>query len=148
MKKVLFYILSVIWGLPMTLVGGLTALVLMIAGFKPKRYGWCYYFEIGKNWGGLELGIIFLVNKNSSRYTRNHEHGHALQNCIWGPLMPFVISIPSAIRYWVREFQQRQGKVLKPYDSIWFEGQATRWGQTFMEQYNNQERAVKTYENY
>ena len=148
MKKTLFYILSVIWGLPMTLAGGLTAIVLMIAGFKPKRYGWCYYFEIGKNWGGLELGIVFLVNKNSSMHTRNHEHGHALQNCLWGPLMPFVISIPSAIRYWVREFQQRQGKVLKPYDSIWFEGQATQWGQTFMEQYNNQERAVKVYENY
>lgn len=136
MKKVLFYILSVIWGLPMTLIGGLTALILMMAGFKPKKYGWCYYFEIGKNWGGLELGFIFLTNKNPSTHICNHEHGHALQNCIWGPLFPFVIAIPSAIRYWVREFQQRQGKVLKSYDAIWFEGQATQWGKAFMKQYN------------
>jgi hypothetical protein len=53
-----------------------------------------------------------------------------LQNLIWGPLFPFVIAIPSAIRYWYRELKYYR-KGLYPdtdYDSIWFEGQATKWG--------------------
>ena len=44
--------------------------------------------------------------------------------------MPFVICIPSAIRYWYRELKYYR-KGLYPetdYDSIWFEGQATKWG--------------------
>ena len=51
---------------------------------------------------------------------------------MWGILMPFVISIPSAIRYWYREIIYRTNRTkyskLPPYDSIWFEGQATSLG--------------------
>lgn len=50
--------------------------------------------------------------------------------------MPFVISIPSAIRYWYREILSRvdfqKYKQLPDYDAIWFEGQATRWGSDFV----------------
>lgn len=112
MKKVLFYVLSIIWGTIMTIIGLVAALGLMIVGYKPKKHGWCYRFEVGDNWGGIELGIIFLTNKNPSDSICNHEHGHALQNCLWGPLMPFVVSIPSAIRYWARECATRKGKQL------------------------------------
>lgn len=128
MRKSLFYILSLTWGIIMTTVGLLVAAVLTTIGYKPQKHGWCYYFEVGKNWGGVNLGIIFLTSENPSEHTKNHEHGHALQNCLWGPLMPFVVSIPSAMRYWKRHFQQRQGMKLEPYDSVWYEGQATMWG--------------------
>lgn len=129
MKKALFYILSFTWGLPMTLIGLVVSLVLVIAGYKPKKHGWCYYFEVGKGWGGLELGAIFLTSKSAQESTRNHEHGHALQNCIWGPLFPFVIAIPSAIRYWYRNIRTRMGLENKtPYSSIWFEHQADVFG--------------------
>ena len=128
MKKTLFYILSFTWGLPMTLIGLIVSSVLLTVGYKPKKHGWCYYFEVGKGWGGLELGAIFLTSKNPSEHTRNHEHGHALQNCIWGPLFPFVIAIPSAVRYWTRKIQRSKGKELEPYDAIWFEWQASTWG--------------------
>jgi hypothetical protein len=104
-------------------------LVLMAAGKRPKRFGYCYHVEIGKGWGGLELGVVFLTSANPSFHTKCHEHGHALQNCYFGPLMPFIVCIPSAARYWYREIRRRIGKPCKTdYDSIWFEGQATEWG--------------------
>lgn len=195
MKKALFYVLSFTWGLPMTLIGLVVSLVLLIAGYKPKKHGWCYYFEVGVGWGGLELGVIFLTSETSSKSTRNHEHGHALQNCIWGPLFPFVVSIPSAIRYWLRECKDKKRKELfatvlcsvllciaasllivsfvaetvwliivasmfilcfaviyawlmckeiplydngfVPYDSVWFEGQASKWGNLFINRLEN-----------
>ena len=135
MKTFLFYLLSFTWGLPMTIVGCVVAAALRITGHKPKRWGLCWYFEVGEKWGGLELGVFFLVQKRSSRHTRCHELGHALQNCVFGPLMPMIVSIPSAVRYHYRLFLIRVVGVTKlpSYDAIWFEGQATRWGEKAME---------------
>lgn len=133
MNKKLFYILSVIWGFPITLIGLCVALVLKIKGYKAQKHGWCYYYECGRNWGGVNFGLVFLTSDNPSEHTKNHEHGHALQNCIWGPLMPFVIAIPSAIRYWYRRLKKDK-KELPAYDAVWFEGQASKWGDTFMKQ--------------
>lgn len=129
MNKLLYYILSLSWGLPMTLVGIIVSLTLILLGYKPKKFGWCWYFEVGSGWGGLELGLVFLCSKDANERTKAHEFGHSIQNCYWGILMPFVISIPSAIRYWWREYQMACGKIkLQPYDAIWFEGQATQIG--------------------
>lgn len=135
MKK-LFYIMSLTWGLPLTLVGLMVASVLLVCGYKPKKHGYCYYFEVGGGWGGLNLGIIFLTSKTSSLHTKNHEHGHAIQNCIFGFFMPFVVTIPSAIRYWYREIRKRKGLENKTdYDNAWFEGNATKMGNEFYEYY-------------
>lgn len=141
-NKFLFYFLSLTWGCIMTTIGAIVALALIVTKHKPKKWGYCWYFEVGKNnWGGMELGPFFLCNKNPSEYIKNHEAGHGHQNCIFGPLMPFVICIPSAIRYWWREILVRSEKKkrseLPPYSSIWFEYQADNFGLKFMEWYNN-----------
>lgn len=130
-NKKIFYILSFTWGLPLTIVGGLVALVLLITGHKPKCFGWCLYFEVGEGWGGFEMGPIFLCSKTCSEHTKIHEFGHGIQNCYFGPLMIFVVCIPSAIRYWIREWKKSKGIELPPYDSIWFEGQATELGKKY-----------------
>lgn len=133
MNKFLFYLLAFTWGLPMTIIGLLVALVLVIAGFKPKKYGNCLHFEVGDRWGGVSLGIVFITSKNASEHTKMHEHGHAIQNCYWGVLFPFVIALPSLIRCWHRDIQYvNKGKpVPTPYDSIWFEGDASKRGYKF-----------------
>ena len=102
-KTILFWVLSCTWGILMTLLGLITALGLIIAGQKPKKFGYGFYFEVGHNWGGLEMGPVFLCQKNAPLSLKQHEAGHGIQNIWFGPLMPFLISIPSAIRYWLRE---------------------------------------------
>ena len=137
MKRWQFYLLSFTWGLPLTLIGCLVALVLVVAGYKPGRFGWCLVFEIGEVWGGLELGVVFLKCRESGYHLMCHEHGHAFQNTLFGVFMPFIVSIPSAVRYWYREYLHRVKCVkyseMPDYDSVWFEGQATRIGKAFME---------------
>ena len=139
-NKFLFYFLSFTWGLPMTLIGCVVAAALLVVGYKPKKCGWCWYFEIGEDWGGVELGVVFLTNKNPSEHIKSHEHGHGLQNCVFGFLMPFIVCIPSATRYWYREYLVRSGKKkyseLPDYDSVWYEGQATTLGTEFITWYN------------
>jgi hypothetical protein len=133
MKKILYWIVSLTWGGLMTFIGLIIALVLLITGHKPYKFGYTFYFKVGKSWGGLELGGLFITDSNPSLHTLCHEHGHGLQNLWWGPLFPFVIGIPSAIRYWYREIKyHRKGKVPPTtYDSIWFEGQASRLGEKY-----------------
>ena len=108
MKKILSYtvywILQCTWGIIMTFIGAVAALGLIITGHKPKHMGPTVYFEVGEGWGGMELGGFFLCSKNSSMHTKYHECGHGIQNIIWGPLMPFVVCIPSAARYWLFNF--------------------------------------------
>ena len=143
MKKILLYIgfwlVSLTWGCIMTAIGLVAAIILLITGHKPHLHGPSIYFEVGTGWGGIELGAFFITCKNASERTRCHELGHGLQNLIWGPLMPFVICIPSAARYWYREWIYHKDKEkyrnLPDYDAIWFEGQATSWGKSFAEKF-------------
>lgn len=183
-NKPLYYILNCTWGCIMTFIGAVVAFALLCVGKKPQKHAGCTYFNVGKSWGGMELGFFFLTDSHDSQHTKNHEFGHSLQNCLWGPLFPFVVCIPSAIRYWLREFKTQKGKkmysailtacialigvalLLIPltvfdiigcllilyaiiiavwlfkteipkyasgkyidYDSIWFEGQASTWGE-------------------
>lgn len=135
--KPLFYLLTFTWGLPFTFLGLIAALFLRLKGHKPKKHGYCYYFEIGKNWGGVNLGLFFIVDRHSNERIRNHEHGHAVQNCYLGPFMLILVALPSLIRSRYRAYlTDKKGvpeNTLKPYDSVWFEGQATRLGNEICE---------------
>ena len=170
---------------------GLLVLLFTIPFGKFGIYHGRIYKRIGKSWGGLDLGCFFLCSENSDEHTVAHECGHGLQNCLWGPLLPFVVCIPSATRYWLREqkdykskqkfaqtvlsvvlsvvillsilfsvfnlywfliipgvifiyalawfywlyfveIPQYEKKPYPKYDDIWFEGQATRWGETYV----------------
>lgn len=128
----LFYFLTFTWGLPFTLIGCITALVFVLCGHRPHKWGYCFCFELGKNWGGMNLGIFFFCGKGSKPTLKNHEHGHAVQNCYLGPFMIPLVALPSRIRSRYRNYlitkKYIDPKTLPPYDSIWFEGSATRLG--------------------
>lgn len=129
MNRKLFYILNLTWGLPMTLIGGIVCLVLIGLDKRPTNHGGCLCFTVGKNWGGVSFGLVMIVSRQATDITKNHELGHAVQNALYGFLMPFMVSIPSAIRYWYR--RGKDPSTLTPYDYIWYEGQATRWGDKY-----------------
>ncbi len=135
-KAFFFWIASFTWGLPMTLIGILIAAVLLITGHKPKRFCCVICFEIGGSWGGFSCGPFIVVNKGADLCLKRHEFGHSLQNIILGVFMPFIISIPSMVRYWYRKYLIRSGKKriedLTMYESIWFESWATRLGNRYL----------------
>lgn len=129
---ILFYILSWSWGLPLTLCGAAVIGILRLRGVPIHRFGPCLYAETGKNWGGLELGMFFLKDKSPSAHICLHEAGHAVQNIIFGPLMPLIVSIPSAVRWHMRTRAHRRGRAVHgKYGDIWFEAQATALGRRF-----------------
>ena len=125
-----FYFLSLTWGLLYTTAGAIIALALILTGHKPKRWGWSWYFEVGKKpWGGAEWGPVFIKDRYSGDSLKNHEFGHAIQNCRYGPLMVPLVSLPSSVRYWFRRIRAKLGMASKTnYDDVWFENQATKLG--------------------
>ena len=144
---IMFWVVSLTWGIIMTSIGliatGSLNLVKLIAklfkkDLKIKTHinGCSLITEVGGNWGGVELGAVALCGNYSKSspswfdHTRKHEFGHAVQHLIFGPLFIFIVAIPSATRYWYQRIMQGKGKHFASdwYDSIWFEGGATRWG--------------------
>ena len=132
----LYYLLACTWGFIMTFIGliisGVLALVKLCSfgkikvTFKP--YHWVYSISIGPNfWGGCELGLCFLRDHKSRGSLSAHEFGHTFQNCIFGPLFPFMVALPSAIWYQTRKKNPAK-YAKKPYDSYWFEDAATQCG--------------------
>lgn len=136
LNKTLYFILSFTWGLPLTLIGCVVALVLRVAGIKPKRFLYGFYFPI-TNGSGFNMGPIAIVAKNPSNYLLKHEFGHSIQNCFFGPFVFLLVVIPSVTRFWYREYLVRVKKYaykdLPLYDSIWFEGDATKLGEKYLQ---------------
>ena len=128
-----FYLRSFTWGLPVNLGGAIIAAGLLATGHRPERFGNCVNFTVGKNWGGGSMGIFMVTCRNAPRQLKEHEHGHSIQNCYYGPLMPLV-NLQSTTRYLYRLGAQKlfPEKKLPPYDSAWFEGEATELGRQFM----------------
>lgn len=131
----LIWFLSCTWGIVMTVCGLSVAAVLCCKGYKPQHYKGFLYFEVGKKWGGINLGPVFVVNQGASDHILQHELGHGLQNIVYGFLMPVLVGIPSFTRaQWrkhIRATDYAGYLKMPPYESIWFEAQATKWGTWF-----------------
>lgn len=135
-----YYTLQLTWGIILNIIGAIVALVLFCCGHRPVKYGWNYCFELDVDFG-LELGVFFIAPKNGSTRTKNHEHGHGVQNAYLGPFFIGVVAIPSAVRYWLRKFARKKDPdvELPDYDDIWFEGQATKTGKALLDKINGKE---------
>ena len=142
LMAILMWVLRLTWGLPASVIGFFVFLwsltqhpkigyiantIVVEVRAKPGESGW-----------GLQGGIFIFSNTNSiwnRDHLLYHEWGHAWpQMLATGPLQLFLVLIPSTIRFWYRELQYRNGKHdLPPYDSVWFEGTASRWGRSWFE---------------
>lgn len=131
-----FYILNFTWGLPMNLIG-FVALLLLLPFKRPYKYGPCLHIEIGRGWGGVNFGLIFITQKNASERLKMHEVGHAVQNAMYGFLMPFIVGIPSVLWWTYMRYREHYIRVWNSvkYDDIWFERDATWYGVELVSDY-------------
>lgn len=136
-QRWLYYLLHFTWGIIMTIIAGLVAGILAFVNLFTKNITFRPYhgvleIRLGQNWGGCDLGLVYLRDTTSAKSVSEHELGHSFQ--VWlGIFFPFVVAIPSAIRWWVRRLQPN--KQHKPYDSVWFEDSASKCGEWYVEQF-------------
>ena len=129
-QRWLYYLLHFTWGIIMTIIAGLVAGILAFVNLFTKNMTFRPYHGVleirfGQNWGGCDLGLVYLRDTTSLESVSEHELGHSFQ--VWlGIFFPFVVAIPSAIRWWIRRLQPN--KQHKPYSCIWFEDSADMCG--------------------
>ncbi len=131
-SAILFYFLSFTVGLPMTLLGCITSIVMFLCGYKAKIYNHCIVFTCGK-FSGFSLGCFIFIGKHCKESLLIHELGHSVQNCLYGPLMPFIVALPSFVRFHYRRFctHKLHRRLTTPYEKIWFEAEATTLGKDY-----------------
>lgn len=138
----LFYFLSFTWGSIMTVLG-----LLFLSIFKLLRWrkidlhiiaGRIAMISKTRLPGSVSLGIVYLTDYPPDKNLRIHVHemGHSIQNAYMGPFFIPLVAIPSFIRasLWpsiTKKYFEETGQHLD-YDSIWFEGQATKLGMTYI----------------
>ena len=116
LNKFMYYFLSWTWGFIMSFIGLIVITTLKVylklTGQSSKLQTWGYskYLAFGSGWGGLEFGMWFLMDDSNYTPLKDHEFGHGVQNCWWGPFTLFVIFLPSSIRYWLRNFESMRSK--------------------------------------
>ena len=116
-------------GLPLSIVGIFVYIALVLTGHKPKDYmGICPYFEVGKGWGGFEMGWFFVCGKDTGTKTKNHEIGHMIQNATVGGFKMLAYSVVSMARYWWSQI----ATLKTPYYSWFFEKDASRIGDEYV----------------
>ena len=137
MKKLLYWLIQMTWGV-LTFIPGLLLTLILKLGKRPTyKNGYGFITTVGKDWGGLSLGPFAFCGRyneldgpcpsmNMFNRMRYHEFGHSIQVLFMGPLFIIVVAIPSAIRYWY--YRLTPTKKHKGYDDIWIEGFATIHG--------------------
>ena len=90
MKNFILYL----WQLPQNLIGLL--ILLFIKGEVKHKFQDISYYFCDQFPGGISLGNYLILGSNYSQTIR-HEHGHAIQSRMLGPLYLLVIGIPSII---------------------------------------------------
>lgn len=145
----LYYLLHFTWGIVMTIIAGLVAGILAFVNLFTKNMKFKIYhgileIRLFRSWGGCNLGLVCLRDTTSTESVSKHEVGHSFQ--VWlGILVPFVVGIPSSIRWWIRRLQPN--KYHKPYSSIWFEDSADQVGRyvtKYFESVSNDEEESNT----
>lgn len=142
-RRVLFYVSMFTWGLPYTIIGAIIFAFSYL--FLAKRVNKIVIVEgrivayVDKLPGAISLGLFVMGETRLLTHYPNilrHELGHTVQAAMFGGILFIIlIAIPSFIRAamfgWLEaRHLKKYGEKLE-YDSIWFEGQATEFGDLY-----------------
>ncbi len=128
MKKFLYTLVQLTWGLPQTLAGFIVYLVCRKQGCKSHLFhgGICTHWNRG---GGVSLGLFFFCEPGERLVC--HEYGHTIQSLILGPLYLLVVGLPSSIWCNLKYFREYRRRTGTPYSHLYCEKWADRLGEKF-----------------
>lgn len=130
----ILFVVNITWNIVMFTIGFVVGFFLWIFGIDYRFKKGFIIFNIGRRWGGLSLGCIVIRDRTSTTDVDYHEIGH-IHQAILGILYPFLVAIPSAIRYWYWTLKYLRHNLVPDalYDDMWFERSATDLGKVFEE---------------
>ena len=132
MGRLFYYVVQWTWGLPANLIGLLVFIFTYWNAYSTKPYHYALATALPGSFGGFSLGMWIFYGQNCESVLP-HEYGHGRQVLLFSGLGYLLFfALPSVVRYWYREWvyktDKEKYKSLPDYDSVYFEGLATKWG--------------------
>ena len=94
MRRFLFTLVQLTWGLPQTLAGFLLFLYWRRRGAAHRLYHGAVVTEWAAG-GGVSLGLFVFVSGKARPGVTVHEYGHCIQSLLLGPLYLPAVGVPS-----------------------------------------------------
>ncbi len=143
MRRFLFTLVQLTWGLPQTLLGFL----LYLYWLPRAKTRYLYHGAIVTEWtagGGISLGLFVFLSEKASHYitdnrilteaeskagVRVHEYGHCVQSLLLGPLYLIAVGLPSYLWANLPALRKLRREKVLSYYAIWPEKQANTLGE-------------------
>lgn len=143
MRRFLFVLVQLTWGLPQTLLG----LLLYLYWLPRVTTRYAYHGAIVTEWacgGGISLGLFVFVSAKAGRYqvegrilteaeskrgVRVHEYGHCVQSLLLGPVYLMAVGLPSYLWANLPRLRRLRREKGVSYYAIWPEKQANALGE-------------------
>ncbi len=143
MRRLLFTLVQLTWGLPQTLLG----FILYLYWLPRAKTRYVYHGALVTEWtvgGGISLGLFVFVAEKAGLHTLNgrelsadeskagmrvHEYGHCVQSLLMGPVYLIAVGLPSYL--WanlppLRRWRRKKGL---PYCAVYPENLANALGE-------------------
>ena len=143
MRRFLFTLVQLTWGLPQTLFG----FILYLYWLPRAKTRYMYHGAIVTEWttgGGVSLGLFVFVSEKASRYMldgrelteaesrtglRVHEYGHCIQSLMLGPLYLIAVGVPSYLWANLPALRKMRRETGRSYYSVYPENWANTLGE-------------------
>ena len=134
MKRFLYTLCQLTWGLPQTLAGFFVFLLNIRSTHYVRRGAVVTEWRLSS---GLSLGLFVFVGAGLDRRQKSrtlaHEYGHTIQSQILGPFYLLAVGLPSVIWAGLPCFVRLRGERGIPYSRLYCESWADRLGKSSQE---------------
>lgn len=143
MRRFLFTLIQLTWGLPQTLLG----LILYLYWLPRAKTRFHFHGAVVTEWasgGGISLGLFVFVSEKASHYMLDdrilspaeskrgvlvHEYGHCVQSLMLGPLYLLAVGLPSYAWANLPILRRMRREQALSYYSVYPENWANRLGE-------------------
>lgn len=128
MKRFLFILIQLTWGLPQTLLGFVLFLYWRSKGAASRMY----HGAVVTHWktgGGVSLGLFVFVPEKARPGITVHEYGHCIQSLLLGPLYLPLVGVPSYVWANLPGFRKMRRETGLSYYSVYPENWANQLGE-------------------
>ena len=128
MRRFLFILVQLTWGLPQSILG----FILFLYWRRRGALHHAYHGAIVTEWaagGGVSLGLFVFVSVNARPGVTVHEYGHCIQSLMLGPLYLLAVGLPSYIWANLPALRKMRRETGRSYYSVYPENWANRLGE-------------------
>ncbi len=128
MRRFLFTLIQLTWGLPQTIAGFIMFLYWRRRGAVSRVYHGAVVTEWTAS-GGISLGLFVFVSGKARPDVTVHEYGHCIQSLMLGPLYLLAVGVPSYLWANLPALRKMRRETGRSYYSVYPENWANRLGE-------------------